>query len=651
MMSFILYSALVFLIFFNENLGKRPDDPLKGAHSVCVDVCTPSDAHVELDLSEPKISRDHEYVQINLHHTGSGRCREPALLRIPLNTIGQHGIIKFDLHFGPVLHNFSIDIGFDDESTSMKRSFNIFNQQVSIEYRSNGSDLFEQSVTLLEPGEDLIVYLSNEWIHIENKQRQEQKLTIYLNETNFFFSTENRSHLLVGFNRNINGNQTGIGVCRVNLTFIECIAEQQSALDIDVNNKTFEQRDLENINWISHLTYLDPNDEARECTAQGVIRLTFDPLGVRRIARFDLTMGSQIQGFTFNFGDSSTNNGYGGDGGTTSNSAEIHSNDNRFYIWANTKICGDTLLLKIDYNVIEPGDIITILISNERIELTNHRSYHQILRSPYLFALNQQNVTCNCFDSLCYPGVQPDNDIYFGLNRVIGGTYRPGTGVCNANINWLQCKKINVSPRITHVPATTATLVEQSTTMTSTEAIELETNSFEHTNEMTVNTTSTSTMEITHQIDDNNFNSTFASQSLTTTESNIDHTTIIESTDSTQEIYSNTEQPTSTVQSRLFNLLVNSTQYLTTEYPITEILNSTFAENLTTIPTTTTTTGTRSNSNPCTVENLRANLIYHEYPLDAQKFIFCDTEGKMNIIACSPTYIWSQRELSCILPV
>jgi hypothetical protein len=43
-------------------------------------------------------------------------------------------------------------------------------------------------------------------------------------------------------------------------------------------------------------------------------------------------MGSQIQGFTFNIGDSATNNGYGGDGGTTSNSAEIHSNDNRFYV-------------------------------------------------------------------------------------------------------------------------------------------------------------------------------------------------------------------------------------------------------------------------------------------------------------------------------
>lgn len=43
-------------------------------------------------------------------------------------------------------------------------------------------------------------------------------------------------------------------------------------------------------------------------------------------------MGSQVHGFTFNIGDSPTNNGYGGDGGTTSNSAEIHSNDNRFYV-------------------------------------------------------------------------------------------------------------------------------------------------------------------------------------------------------------------------------------------------------------------------------------------------------------------------------
>ncbi|CAF1691406.1 unnamed protein product, partial [Adineta ricciae] len=100
---------------------------------------------------------------------------------------------------------------------------------------------------------------------------------------------------------------------------------------------------------------------------------------------------------------------------------------------------------------------------NERVELTNHRSYHQILSNPYLYALARQNVTCNCFDSLCYPGVQPDNDIYFGINRVIGGTYRPGTGVCDANVNWIQCKKIDVSPRNKYEPVTTPELTTTTT--------------------------------------------------------------------------------------------------------------------------------------------------------------------------------------------
>jgi hypothetical protein len=65
---------------------------------------------------------------------------------------------------------------------------------------------------------------------------------------------------------------------------------------------------------------------------------------------------------------------------------------------------------------------------------------HVIGKTLNFFLINE--YIFSSFDSLCYPGVQPDNDIYFGINRVIGGTYRPGTGVCNANINWIQCKKI-----------------------------------------------------------------------------------------------------------------------------------------------------------------------------------------------------------------
>lgn len=61
-----------------------------------------------------------------------------------------------------------------------------------------------------------------------------------------------------------------------------------------------------------------------------------------------------------------------------------------------------------------------------------------------MYNLNGQNVTCNCFDARCYPGVEPDEDLYFGLNRVIGGTYRPGIGLCSAKITWLQCRSIHL---------------------------------------------------------------------------------------------------------------------------------------------------------------------------------------------------------------
>jgi hypothetical protein len=53
-----------------------------GTSSVCADVCTSPEPHVELDLSEPRIYRENEHVQIQLHHTGSGRCREPGIIYI-----------------------------------------------------------------------------------------------------------------------------------------------------------------------------------------------------------------------------------------------------------------------------------------------------------------------------------------------------------------------------------------------------------------------------------------------------------------------------------------------------------------------------------------------------------------------------------------
>lgn len=43
----------------------------------------------------------------------------------------------------------------------------------------------------------------------------------------------------------------------------------------------------------------------------GVVKLKFNPNDSKKVARFDLTFGDMLSGFTFNLGDSPTNNAYG----------------------------------------------------------------------------------------------------------------------------------------------------------------------------------------------------------------------------------------------------------------------------------------------------------------------------------------------------
>ena len=118
------------------------------------------------------------------------------------------------------------------EDNSTTRRVSVFNQQVSVEYRSNTEnkiDVNEQSVTLLEPGEDLTVYVSSEWIQIENKHRHQQKLVVHFNQTDALFFdhySSSAASLHIGLNRDIHGKQTGIGLCSANLTFIECRADE-----------------------------------------------------------------------------------------------------------------------------------------------------------------------------------------------------------------------------------------------------------------------------------------------------------------------------------------------------------------------------------------------------------------------------------------
>lgn len=119
-------------------------------------------------------------------------------------------------------------------------------------------------------------------------------------------------YLYIGLNRMIaDRSLTGSGLCSAQVSFLNCHAAAQPDLDIDVAQMDFRQKDREHISWINHLSFLEPSMEHSPCSGQGVVKLKFDPNGTKKVARFDLTFGDMLSGFTFNLGDSPTNNAYG----------------------------------------------------------------------------------------------------------------------------------------------------------------------------------------------------------------------------------------------------------------------------------------------------------------------------------------------------
>ncbi|CAF1503318.1 unnamed protein product, partial [Adineta ricciae] len=217
-----------------------------------------------------------------------------------------------------------------------------------------------------------------------------------------------------------------------------------------------------------------------------------------------------------------------------------------------------------------------------------------------------------------------------------------------------------VSPRNKYEPVTTPELTTTTTIISSTIPIDITMKLPEHSTEV-INHMEISLLTMTTE--GNNQNDTLApigstmiysdettteQHIITSTEKQVDYMTTTDADINTRQPIELTSQLSSVYEAtsstpRLIHLLTNSSQFLMTE-------------EITQPSTTTTTTITEiathltASFNPCTLENLRANFVYHEYPLDKHKFVFCDSEGKMNIIACSPNYVWSQSEQSCVLP-
>ena len=131
---------------------------------------------------------------------------------------------------------------------------------------------------------------------------------------------------------------------------------------------------------VSWLKTLGTNQGSETCNLQGVVRITFPPslTGKQKChLKFNLHMLkdlSQGSGWNFDIGDSS-NNGYGGDSGHTSNAAEVHNNYGNFSAFSNT-LPGYTEYTKSVLLVDQQADVmtnnVTITVGDELFHFNNH---------------------------------------------------------------------------------------------------------------------------------------------------------------------------------------------------------------------------------------------------------------------------------------
>ena len=173
------------------------------------------------------------------------------------------------------------------------------------------------------------------------------------------------------------------------------------------------------------------------CAKQGVATITFPqpPSGQpqRRLLRFELFFNvTLIRSFNFDIGDSLTN-GWGGDGGQTSNAAEVHSLHTNWLVYSNTLPGYSGYITTAPLNVDNvPNAItehVTVTIGDEYVEFDNHAGFQRCYRSRYLFTLSGQTPT---YGSVNY-------DIFFSMNRVVSTASRSGVGLCRAIIKAVDC--------------------------------------------------------------------------------------------------------------------------------------------------------------------------------------------------------------------
>lgn len=215
---------------------------------------------------------------------------------------------------------------------------------------------------------------------------------------------------------------------------------QQGFTYIDLTSST----SIQVVNTLPGVTVLQkptlPAGQTNQCSLTALLKINFEkltpkpcdfcleaPYCGRRMLRIDLSLspGSR-SGWLFNLGDSSTNDGYGGDGNTQQRDAEGQGRFPNIEFYKND-VCSSGILQTFANAISSGVNHVTLYVSNQHIRVTNDQGLDAKICSECLYALNGQSDA---------QGI--NEDLFLGLNRVVTGrTDRNGVGVCSVKMSWL----------------------------------------------------------------------------------------------------------------------------------------------------------------------------------------------------------------------
>jgi len=177
---------------------------------------------------------------------------------------------------------------------------------------------------------------------------------------------------------------------------------------------------------VSAITFIE-----EPASGEVVLKVNLDPnvSGFRR-AIFEVEYGDAPSDWTVHIGDSSTNNGYGGDGGTQSNDAEMQVYGTTMAVYG--KDGTPVQPLAQVPGIVEQGTRLILDVSNEQLRWHNYDGEADTLVSSLLYALDGQGDSEG-----------PVNyDVYAGFNRTVGSYWRDGSGVTKVKIRLFAASQV-----------------------------------------------------------------------------------------------------------------------------------------------------------------------------------------------------------------